>query len=331
MQRTEVQPLLDRLADFVCAHRDEITQGWIDSVQRNPDIHSAEHLTFRELVDHLPQLFDDLANRLRRAGAKSTGATAEHSHEHGSHRWRQGYALGELLREIGIIRRTIFLDCVAKFEEQNADFNADVRREAEEIIHRFFTDMTVESAEQFVQDQQWMTRRVNTELEETVQQLNEANRQMKEIGESRLRLLRTISHDLGNSLNAISTAANVLQEEGDDAVRHKMLLVLHRSIADMGALLQQLLSYSSLIEGRARPMLQPFETRLLFDDLVSTYAPLAQAKGLTLQADCDPALGVVVSDRVKVAQIATNLLSNAIKYGKPEGADEALFGSSSER
>jgi signal transduction histidine kinase len=104
-----------------------------------------------------------------------------------------------------------------------------------------------------------------------------------------------------------------------------MILTLHRNITEMAALLQQLQSYSSLIERGARPALQAFEAQLLLDDLVSGYAPLAEAKGLRLEAQCDPTLGVVVGDRLKVAQITNNLLSNSVKYGKSPERDAGVI------
>jgi hypothetical protein len=214
MQRAELKPVSNRLADYICAHRDEITELWINAVHRNPEIGSSENLTFRELVDHLPDLFDDLANRLRYAGSEKPKVEAErHSQEHGSHRWRQGYALDELLREIGIIRCTVFLDCVSKFGDENPEFTGEVRHEAKQVIHRFFNEMTIGSAQQFVEEQQSTIRRVNAELKASVEQLNDANRRLEEVGQSRLLLVRTVGHDLGNFLNAIGAAAACSREK----------------------------------------------------------------------------------------------------------------------
>ena len=191
-----------------------------------------------------------------------------------------------ILRDVGSLR-TILSGCVSRFAEINPQFAKETSDEAEQLIHRFFNRVTVNSAEQFVQEQQHAIRRINEKLEETNRQLSRTHKEIKEIGESRLLLLRTVSHDLGNSLNAISTAVTLLEHESEETVQREMLVILHRNIADMRALLQQLLGYSSLIEGRSNPDCQPFDARLLFDDLVSNYRPIAQAKGLSLHAQCD--------------------------------------------
>ena len=60
--------------------------------------------------------------------------------------------------------------------------------------------------------------------------------------------------------------------------------------------------------------LQRFALRELFDELVISCEPAIEAKNLRLQTSFDSALDEVVSNRLKLKQIALNLLTNASKY-----------------
>jgi signal transduction histidine kinase len=52
----------------------------------------------------------------------------------------------------------------------------------------------------------------------------------------------------------------------------------------------------------------------LYDELVLAHRVGAEAKGLHLRSEFDSSLDFVISNRLKVKQIAVNLISNAMKY-----------------
>ncbi|RYD81913.1 MAG: ATP-binding protein, partial [Verrucomicrobiaceae bacterium] len=54
--------------------------------------------------------------------------------------------------------------------------------------------------------------------------------------------------------------------------------------------------------------------QMLFEEVLYGYEPLAEAKRLHLEGSCDAALGNLISDELKIKQIASNLVSNALKY-----------------
>src|SRR5262249_29451689 len=89
--------VLSDLADHLLAHRDSILNEWLQIVQRSPDIASANHLDKANLVDHLPETFENIAASLKAPSAdRDISAVSRAGRRHGRFRWRQGYRLEEV-------------------------------------------------------------------------------------------------------------------------------------------------------------------------------------------------------------------------------------------
>jgi len=88
--------IFSQLGDYLLAHSEEIIGEWLRAVERNPDISSADHLRYKELVDHLPSVFRDLAELLKSPQVGNSEVDVSRAARiHGIHRWRQGYTLQE--------------------------------------------------------------------------------------------------------------------------------------------------------------------------------------------------------------------------------------------
>ena len=71
--------ILSDLGDYLLAHRDEIVGEWLRAVEQNPDITSVGHLKDEEeLVDHLPELCQNLAELLKSPQADQKRAQILH-------------------------------------------------------------------------------------------------------------------------------------------------------------------------------------------------------------------------------------------------------------
>ena len=141
---------LKELADFLGARREEITRRWVEAVRTDPAIATSTKLPHEELMDHLPLVFTDLAETLAGPLAPKE-ATAQHAHQHGEHRWWQGFHFTELLREMSILRRIISVDYLARFAAENPGWPGEARANAETVVHTFFDRIFTESARQFVE------------------------------------------------------------------------------------------------------------------------------------------------------------------------------------
>src|SRR3954468_22309494 len=104
-KRSAVTKTNAEFGDFILANRDEITRQWVTVVDRSPEVAASEDLTYRQLLDHLPELCRELATTLKKPGEQSVrDRTARDASAHGRKRWQQGYRLEELIRELCLIR-----------------------------------------------------------------------------------------------------------------------------------------------------------------------------------------------------------------------------------
>src|SRR4030095_9117260 len=113
------EKILAELGDYLVAHREDIIGEWLRAVEQNPDISSLDHLKDKkELVDHLPELCQNVAELLKSPQSDHTHAgVTRAARVHGRYRWRQGYRLEEVIREASIVRRIIshsWLDAYAR-------------------------------------------------------------------------------------------------------------------------------------------------------------------------------------------------------------------------
>jgi signal transduction histidine kinase len=295
------------LADHLRARRLEITDAWIRAVNEDPEIASSKRLTRAELADHLPSLFKNLIDYLQTFGSEGARQRVrEEARRHGNLRWKQRYRLVELVREFGIAHRLLVREGLGTFLPLFPQFSTEVE-ECRDLLSQFFEDSVTGSIEQYVEN-------FGAQLSESSQSLAEANERLLRTDASRLALIRTISHDLGNFLNSLTWVVEAFSFESDEVERGRMLEVTKRNLADMGSLLRELTDYSVLLAGDVRPELEPICLPSLCAEIKESLSPMAIANDLTLEVTNKDGLETVRTDPRKLKQIVANLVSNAIKY-----------------
>ena len=121
--------ILSKLGGYLLAHREEIIGEWLRTVERNPEIKSSELLSYKELVDHLPKLFENLAELLKSAHSNpKRNEVCRDARVHGKHRWRQGYRLEEVIREASIVRHILFDTWLDLFAAEAPEFDGKLVR-----------------------------------------------------------------------------------------------------------------------------------------------------------------------------------------------------------
>ena len=282
-------------ADFLDQRREDITAEWLRRVRRDRKIPSAADLPKEELLDHLPYLLDTLIKQLRGTLVDGVGQS------HGAVRWKQHYCLDEVLREISILRKVLIEELLRFHCDTKVELKLQVQ--ASDILHACL-DLTISnSTTAFVARQYEEIQAANRSLEELNLRLLEKDRQ-------RLQMLRMITHEIANHLNAIGMRVSVLKKDRDSI--DSCTESLSKSVTAMTALVKQLLEFATL--DAERPRLERCEADSLFQEPAAFGREIAEQKGLAFIGHLDPTLGEVVTDRHQLHRVCLNLLTNAVKY-----------------
>ena len=295
------------LVEHLAGQQSLIGEQVVSAIRSSGEILSSERLTDQQLIDHFPRLFADLIEYfLSEVDPGTRKRTIEAALNHGMTRWQQGYELVEVVRELAIVERSILDHGIEKFFEENSQWvkSIDIARRN---LDSFFEDSVAGSVQRYVENYTEQLQSANT-------QLLIANENMSRIDESRLRLIRTVSHELANVLNALTITISLITTGNDEAIRSEMLDSCQRNVREMGELLTELKDYSLLISGAASVQIEEINVRVFASEIKSSFHAMMQEAGVHFDLHIEPNLDVIRSDRRKTRQIITNLLTNAINY-----------------
>ena len=131
--------------------------------------------------------------------------------------------------------------------------------------------------------------------------------------------LTTISHELRTPLSGILGWTQVLQRADAPDIRRQALDAIERGARAQAQLIDDLLDVSSVVAGKLRLDVATLAVGPLVEEAISTLAPAAEAKSLTVQRVIDPRAGPVKGDGARLQQVFWNLLANAIKFTSKGG------------
>ena len=139
----------------------------------------------------------------------------------------------------------------------------------------------------------------------------EAKRKTEEIMESRHKLLLSVSHDIKAPLTSIMGHVELM----DKTENEKDIVSIKQSADHILNLLNNLLEYSSLEQGKLQISKETFDIGQLCEEISEMFAPIAKHKNLQFNFENDIAPKTLLNtDKLKIRQILTNLISNGIKY-----------------
>jgi signal transduction histidine kinase len=312
--------ILSELGDYLLAHREEIIGEWLRAVEQNADISSSGDLKYKELVDHLPKVFDDLAELLRSPQSQeSRSDVSQAARAHGKHRWRQGYRLEEVIREASIVRRILFRDWVDAYAREVPEFKGETRKAAENLIHQVVDDVITDSAEQFVEEQQRNLVKLNSELADALAEVRQQKAAAKAANQAKDIFLAMLSHELRTPLNPILLWANAtLKEEQIAPSLKEGLEMIRRNVELEVRLIDDLLDVARITGGKVQLNLQLSDAATLFRDALEMVKGELAQKQLVVCTELTATNQRVLVDPARLQQVFWNVLKNALKF-TPQG------------
>ena len=155
------------------------------------------------------------------------------------------------------------------------------------------------------------------QLAEQYQQLQESEARLREAVQAREDVLAVVSHDIRNFLQAIKSGVQLLNKPQDKLGAEAKAAIQSRisSTVDlMGRVIADLLDTTSIRTGRIEVKMRPEAAGTLVNEAVAVHEPLAQQKGVRLQAHCEVPGEIVLCDRERILQVFSNLIGNAVKF-----------------
>lgn len=307
-------PPLTAFAAQLRSQQVDLTERWMKAVFRDTELTEADRLTYEQLADHIPNILDEICSVLEKQDLDhAEDAIERDARLHGKLRWKQGYGIEELVRELDLFRQML-TGAIVEFSEARPSFTRRHEERARHFIDEAVSFVTLTSIREVVSERDRKIDDYTGRLERANHELTLKQRLVGDLHESRMQITRSVVHDLRNFLNVFSMALQLISRAPSKI--ETALALANRQAADMKALVDELVEYSVVLGDTSPLVLERFALRDLFDELVNSCAPAIEAKGLRLQTTFDGALDDVVSNRLKLKQIALNLLTNAAKYTK---------------
>ena len=172
--------------------------------------------------------------------------------------------------------------------------------------------------------------RANAELLRLKEEVTRQNEELdlrrsvaEEASTRKTRLLATVSHDIRSPLHAINLMAQIIKRSADDPTSSadvpRLAQRLQANVLSAADLVTDILDISSIDSGQVTL----HDSEFSLDDFIAEECrrmrPLAEAKGLSLEAEPSLIPVCIRTDHLKLARILNNLVSNAVKFTESGG------------
>jgi two-component system sensor histidine kinase BarA len=237
--------------------------------------------------------------------------------------WTAAIVVGflSMLSLWAVVRYVIVKPVTHLRDVANAVREGDVEQRAEIRTGDEFEDLAAAFNRMVRQllSQQSELRHVNSELDNRLDELAQANMRLYEMNRLKGDFLATVSHELRTPLNSIIGFSDVLSSIAVlDEKQKRYVGNIQRSGAMLLEMINDILDLAKMESGKMEVRLSEFKISSLVSAQCDMARPLAEKKNIDLEDSAAPNLPPVRQDQAKVQQILNNLMSNAIKF-TPEG------------
>jgi len=266
------------LSALLQERRKDLIDRWTAAVRRE---NATDPVSNAALVDHMPRFVDELIDALRPDALPlpAAGATAV---EHGAQRLEQGFIIGEVVREYGILHRCII--------EIAVEANLAIGGGEQKILAESINAGVASAISQYATDRD-----------------SELLRQMSEH-------LGFIAHEVRNPLSSARVAFGLLQRR-ELAGGGRVVDLLDRTLKRTADVIDNALNQAALNLG-VSPRLETLRLREVLDDVMFDSSAEAQVRGIEVFVTMPEDLELDADARLLRSALA-NLLRNAVKFIAP--------------
>ncbi len=158
---------------------------------------------------------------------------------------------------------------------------------------------------------------VNHELANTLIEMDELNRNLKQLNEDKTEVLGIVAHDLKNPIAGIAlTASNVknyFTMLPPDEVK-SMMEKIETTAGRMRDIIINLLDVNAIESGKVNLNVVKMDASALATSIVRDFMERASAKNIRLKLTLPPKETLMLADQSAIHEILDNLVSNAIKF-----------------
>ena len=166
-------------------------------------------------------------------------------------------------------------------------------------------------------------KRYKRETADLIEQLKQSVEQNEALIASRKKAVHTITHELRTPLTAIIGYAGLMRKDCNTDKTGMYIQNIQQSSDRMREMLNTLLSFFRLDNGKEQPNISPCRISAIIHTLETEFMPIAMNKGLALIVT-NHTDAIVLTDKERILQIGNNLLSNAIKFTEDGSVSMAM-------
>jgi signal transduction histidine kinase len=147
-------------------------------------------------------------------------------------------------------------------------------------------------------------------------ELLQAKNKAEKAAAAKARFMSNMSHELRTPLNAIIGTMHLLIQEDETLHESDYFKVLKDSSEHMLQLVNAVLDFSKLDEGKLEFIKESFDLEKTLQQAADSFIPVLQQKSIRLNVEISALPGgkKVVGDEMRLKQVLLNLLSNAVKF-----------------
>jgi len=162
---------------------------------------------------------------------------------------------------------------------------------------------------------------VGAEVETMVARLAAAEERRDSAEAARRSLIAAVSHDLRTPVTALRLLAEAVDDEiGDPEMRREYVRRLGVHVRALGALIDDLFELTRIEAGEVAWTLCQVHIDELVEETVAAMLPAAQAGGVDVRAEIDPALAPAHANPERIQRVLFNLIQNAIRHTPADGS-----------